>query len=116
MHEYHRGSFTEFLKTDDRGQVSVNIARPGVVKGNHWHNTKNEKFLVVRGEGLIRFRKVGEDKVTEYRVSGDKLEVVEIPCGDTHNITNVGEDDMVTVMWANEIFDPQKGDTFYEEV
>ena len=116
MHVDERGSFTEFLKTADRGQVSVNISHPGIVKGNHWHNTKNEKFLVVKGRGVIRLRKIGCDKVTEYHVSGDKLEVVEIPCGYTHNIENVGDEDMVTVMWVNEIFDPAKGDTYREEV
>ena len=116
MHKDERGSFTEFLKTDDRGQVSVNISRPGIVKGNHWHNTKNEKFLVVKGNGLIRLRKVGDSKITEYRVSGEKLEVVDIPCGYTHSITNIGDDDMVTIMWVNEVFDPQRADTFREEV
>ncbi len=116
MHTDERGSFTEFLKTPDRGQVSVNISKPGIVKGNHWHNTKNEKFLVVKGEGLIKLRRVGSDKVVEYRVSGRKLEVVDIPCGYTHSIANVGDEDMATVMWVNEIFDPQKGDTFHEEV
>ena len=116
MHEDARGSFTEFLKTSDRGQISVNISRPGMVKGNHWHNTKNEKFLVVKGRGLIKFRKIGEEKVTEYHVSGDRLEVVDIPCGYTHNITNVGDEDMVTVMWVNEVFDPEKADTYHEEV
>ncbi len=116
MHEDERGSFTEFLKTPDRGQVSVNISKPGIVKGNHWHNTKNEKFLVVKGEGLIRLRKVGDSEVIEYRVSGDKLEVVDIPCGYTHSITNIGDGDLATVMWVNEIFDPNNGDTYYEEV
>ena len=116
MHVDNRGSFTEFLRTADRGQVSVNISHPGIVKGNHWHNTKNEKFLVVKGRGVIRLRRVGDDKITEYHVSGDKLEVVDIPCGYTHNIENVGDDDMVTVMWANEIFDPDRGDTYHEEV
>ena len=116
MHEDDRGSFTEFLKTADRGQVSVNISHPGIVKGNHWHNTKNEKFLVVKGTGLIRLRRVGSDKVTEYRVSGDRLEVVDIPCGYTHSIANVGDDDMATVMWVNEVFDPSNGDTYHEEV
>jgi len=116
MHEDERGSFTEFLKTHDRGQVSVNISHPGVVKGNHWHNTKNEKFLVVKGTGLIRLRKVGSDKIVEYRVSGKKLEVIDIPCGFTHSIANIGDDDMATVMWVNEVFDPENGDTFYEEV
>lgn len=116
MHEDERGSFTEFLKSDERGQVSVNISHPGIVKGNHWHNTKNEKFLVVSGEGLIRLRKIGTDKVCEYAVSGSKLEVIDIPCGYTHSIANVGEEDMVTVMWVNEVFDPNHPDTFYEEV
>lgn len=111
-----RGSFTEFLRTDGQGQVSINISKPHIVKGNHWHHTKNEKFLVVKGTGVIRFRKIGTDKVIEYPVSGDKLQVVDIPCGYTHNIENVGDDDMVTVMWANESFDKDRPDTFYEEV
>ena len=111
-----RGSFTEFLRTDGQGQVSINISKPHIVKGNHWHHTKNEKFLVVKGTGVIRFRKIGTDKVIEYPVSGDKLQVVDIPCGYTHNIENVGDDDMVTVMWANEPFDKDRPDTFYEEV
>ena len=112
MHCDDRGSFTEFLRTPERGQVSVNISRPGIVKGNHWHHTKNEKFLVVRGEGVIRFRRIDSDQVIEYRVSGDKLQVVDIPCGYTHNIENVGDGDLVTVMWANEAFDPDRPDTF----
>ncbi len=116
MHSDTRGSFTEFLRTPERGQVSVNIAKPGIVKGNHWHNTKNEKFLVVRGEGLIRFRRVGADEVLEYRVSGERLTVVDIPTGYVHSIENVGTDDLVTVMWANEPFDPQRPDTTYEKV
>ena len=116
MHCDARGSFTEFLRTPERGQVSVNISRPGIVKGNHWHHTKNEKFLVVRGEGVIRFRRIDSDQVIEYRVSGDKLQVVDIPCGYTHNIENVGDGDLVTVMWANEAFDPENPDTFYEQV
>lgn len=111
-----RGSFTEFLKTPSYGQVSVNLSKPGIVKGNHWHNTKVEKFLVVYGSGIIRFRKIGETKVTEYRVSGEKLEVVDIPAGYTHNIENTGGTDMVTIMWANETFMKDKPDTFYEEV
>lgn len=111
-----RGSFTEFIKTPDRGQVSVNISRPGITKGNHWHHTKNEKFLVVSGTGVIRFRKVSSDEVIEYYVSGDSLEVVDIPPGYTHNIENIGDTDMVTIMWANERFDPEKTDTFFLEV
>lgn len=112
----HRGSFTEFLRTPDRGQVSINISKPGITKGNHWHHTKNEKFLVVSGEGLIRFRKIGSNEIIEYRVSGDKLQVVDIPTGYTHSIVNVGENDLVTVMWVNECFDPEKPDTHFLEV
>ncbi|WP_086349814.1 capsular polysaccharide biosynthesis protein CapF [Candidatus Enterococcus clewellii] len=112
----NRGSFTEFLKTSDRGQVSVNISKPGIVKGNHWHHTKNEKFLVVSGKGVIRFRKIDTDDVIEYFVSAEKLEVVDIPVGYTHNIENLGETDMVTVMWVNEIFDPNHPDTYFVEV
>lgn len=111
-----RGSFTEFIRTEDRGQFSVNISKPGIVKGNHWHHTKNEKFLVVSGIGVIRFRKIDSDNVIEYFVSGDKLEVVDIPVGYTHNIENLGNADMVTLMWCNECFDPNKPDTFFLEV
>lgn len=116
MHTDNRGSFTEFLRSPERGQVSINISHPDIVKGNHWHHTKNEKFLVVKGEGVIRFRNIFSREVIEYHVSGDKLEVVDIPCGYTHNIENVGTEDMVTVMWANEAFDPDHPDTFFEPV
>lgn len=116
MNVDNRGSFTEFLKTPDRGQVSINISKPGIVKGNHWHHTKNEKFLVVSGSGVIRFRKIDETEVLEYYVSGDKLQVVDIPPGYTHNIENLGSTDMVTVMWANEKFDPERPDTIFVEV
>ena len=116
MNVDNRGSFTEMIRTPERGQVSVNVSKPGITKGNHWHHTKNEKFLVVSGEGLIRFRKIDEDKIIEYRVSGDKLQVVDIPTGYTHSIVNVGETDLVTVMWVNECFDPEKPDTYYLEV
>ncbi|HBG40889.1 MAG TPA: capsular biosynthesis protein [Porphyromonadaceae bacterium] len=116
MHTDERGSFTEFLKSSDRGQVSVNISKPGITKGNHWHHTKNEKFLVVSGKGVIRFRKPDEENVIEYFVSGDRLEVVDIPVGYTHYIENLGETDMVTVMWVNEIFDPERPDTFFLKV
>lgn len=111
-----RGSFTEFIKTIDRGQVSINISKPGITKGNHWHHTKNEKFLVVAGEGIIRFRKIDEKEIIEYRVTAEKLEVVDIPPGYRHNITNTGETDMVVVMWCNELFDPERPDTFFEPV
>ena len=116
MNVDNRGSFTEFIKTPDRGQVSVNVSKPGITKGNHWHHTKNEKFLVVSGKGVIRFRKIDSDEVLEYFVSGDKMKVVDIPTGYTHNIENLGDTDMVTIMWANEPFDPEKPDTYYLEV
>jgi UDP-2-acetamido-2,6-beta-L-arabino-hexul-4-ose reductase len=112
MNVDNRGSFTEMIRTPERGQISVNISKPGITKGNHWHHTKNEKFLVVSGRGIIRFRKVGSDNVIEYHVSGEKLEVVDIPTGYTHNIENLGDSDMITIMWANECFDPEKPDTY----
>ena len=115
-HADARGSFTEFVKSPDRGQVSVNISKPGITKGNHWHHTKNEKFLVVKGEAVIRFRKVGTEKIYEYPVSGEKLMVVDIPTGYTHSIENTGTEDLITIMWANEPFDPADPDTFFEEV
>jgi len=113
-----RGSFTEIIRTYERGQFSVNISKPHITKGNHWHHTKNEKFVVVSGKGVIRFRKINDPdaEVIEYYVSGDKIEVVDIPVGYTHNIENLGDTDMVTFMWANEVFNPEKPDTFFEEV
>lgn len=111
-----RGSFTEFIRTPDRGQVSVNISKPGITKGNHWHDTKNEKFLVVSGQGVIRFRKIGSEEIIEYFVSEEKLEVVDIPIGYTHNIENLGTKEMVTIMWVNEPFNREKPDTHYLEV
>lgn len=116
MNVDNRGSFTEFIRTSDCGQVSVNISKPGITKGNHWHHTKNEKFLVVKGEGSIRFRKIDEDDIIDYRVNGEKLEVIDIPTGYTHNIENLGDDDMITIMWANEAFVPEKPDTYYLKV
>jgi UDP-2-acetamido-2,6-beta-L-arabino-hexul-4-ose reductase len=108
----NRGSFTEFLKTNEGGQVSINILKPNVIKGNHWHHTKNEKFLVVHGTGVIRFRKINSIEIIEYFVSGDKHEVVDIPVGYTHNIENNGKTDMVCIMWVNEIFDKERPDTY----
>ena len=116
MHEDARGSFTEILRTGNCGQFSVNISKPGITKGNHWHHTKNEKFLVVQGEAVIRFRKIDEDKVYSYSVSGDKLEVVDIPTGYTHSIENTGEGDLVTFMWCNECFNPARPDTYALDV
>ena len=118
-----RGSFTEFLRTPERGQVSVNVSKPGIAKGNHWHMSKWEKFLVVSGTASIKLRKIGEDTegnpypVDEYVVRGEDMRVVEMIPGYTHSITNLSDtDDLVTVMWANEPFDPDNPDTYYEEV
>jgi UDP-2-acetamido-2,6-beta-L-arabino-hexul-4-ose reductase len=116
MNRDDRGSFTEIIRTADRGQFSVNISKVGIVKGNHWHDTKNEKFVVVSGRGVIRFRKHGETEIIEYFVSGESIEVVDIPTGYTHNIENLGDTDMVTFMWCNECFNPQSPDTFFLEV
>lgn len=112
-----RGSFTEIIRTPDRGQFSVNISKPGITKGQHWHHTKNEKFVVVSGHGLIQLRKIGTDEVLNYEVNGDKIEVVEMIPGYTHNIINLSDtEDLVTFMWCNECFDPARPDTFFEEV
>ena len=112
-----RGSFTELLKTVDCGQVSVNISRPGVTKGQHWHNTKWEFFIVVAGHGLIQQRRVGSEEILEFEVSGDQIQAVQMLPGYTHNIINLSEtENLVTVMWANESFDPARPDTFSEPV
>ena len=112
-----RGSFTEFLKTEANGQFSINVSKPGITKGQHWHNTKWEFFLVVSGHGLIQERKIGTDEIIEFEVSGDKLEAIHMLPGYTHNIINLSEtENLVTVMWANELFNKEKPDTFFEEV
>ncbi len=112
-----RGSFTELLKTEKCGQFSVNISNPGITKGQHWHHTKWEFFIVVSGRGLIQLRKIGTDEVIDFYVSGDKIEAVHMLPGYTHNIINLSEtENLVTLMWANEQFDPNHPDTFYEEV
>lgn len=112
-----RGSFTELLKSDKVGQVSINISKPGITKGEHWHNTKWEFFIVVSGHGLIQERKIGTDEVIEFEVSGDKIEAIHMLPGYTHNIINLSEtENLVTVMWANESFDPNHPDTFFEKV
>ena len=117
MNEDARGSFTELLKTADHGQFSVNISKPGITKGQHWHNTKWEFFIVVSGEALIQQRRIGTEEVLEFRVSGDRIEAVHMLPGYTHNIINLSDTrDLVTLMWANESFDPQRPDTFFEKV
>ena len=118
-----RGSFTEIIRTADRGQFSVNISKPEITKGNHWHHSKNEKFVVVKGEALIQLRKIGKDEngndfpIIEFKVNGEKIQVVEMITGYTHNIINLSKtEDLVTFMWANEPFNPEKPDTFFEKV
>lgn len=112
-----RGSFTELLKTAECGQFSVNISKPGITKGQHWHNSKWEFFIVVAGHGLIQERKIGTDEIIEFEVSGDKIEAIHMLPGYTHNIINLSEtENLVTVMWANEQFDPNRPDTFFEKV
>lgn len=112
-----RGSFTELLRSEKCGQVSVNISKPGITKGEHWHNTKWEFFIVVSGKGLIQQRRVGSDEVLNFEVSGEKIEAVHMLPGYTHNIINLSDtEDLVTVMWANEAFDPSKPDTYFEKV
>ena len=112
-----RGSFTELLKTEKCGQFSVNISKPGITKGEHWHHTKWEFFIVVSGKGLIQQRRVGSEEVLNFEVSGEKIEAIHMLPGYTHNIINLSDtEDLVTVMWANECFDPGKPDTFFEKV
>jgi len=112
----NRGSFTEIIRTCDRGQFSVNVSKPGITKGNHWHHTKNEKFVVVSGKGLIQFRKIGSKEVIDYHVTGDEIMVIDIPTGYTHNIINESDTDLITFIWCNECFDPSKPDTYFERV
>ena len=117
MNVDNRGSFTELVKSLDRGQVSINISKPGITKGQHWHNTKTEKFIVVAGTGIIQLRKIGTDEIVEYRVSGEEITIVDMIPGYTHNIINLSEtENLVTVMWCNECFNPERPDTFFEEV
>ena len=117
MNHDNRGSFTELLKTEKCGQISVNISKPGITKGQHWHNSKWELFIVVSGKGLIQQRQINGDEVLNFYVSGEKIQAVQILPGYTHNIINLSEtEDLVTIMWANELFNPNKPDTFKEEV
>lgn len=116
MNHDQRGSFTELIRTEERGQISVNIIKPGVTKGEHWHHTKNEKFIVVNGKGLIRLRQIFSREILDFHVTGAKIEVVDIPPGYTHNITNEGDTDLVAVMWANEKFQKDRPDTYFLKV
>ena len=117
MNVDNRGSFTELLKTENCGQFSVNISKPSITKGEHWHHSKWEFFIVVSGHGLIKLHKIGTDLVYEFEVSGEKIEAIHMLPGYTHNIINLSEtEDLVTVMWANEQFDPNHPDTFGEKV
>lgn len=115
-HIDNRGSFTELLRLDEKGQISINVFKPGITKGNHWHHTKVEKFIVVKGKGCIKFRKIDSNKVFEYHVSDEKLEVVDVPVGYTHSFVNEGKEDMIAIIWSNECYDENKPDTYYMEV
>ncbi len=117
MNRDARGSFTELLRTEKCGQFSVNVSKPGITKGQHWHHTKWEFFMVVAGHGLIQMRRIGTDEVLDFEVTGEEIKAIHMLPGYTHNIINLSDtDDLVTVMWANECFDPAKPDTFYQEV
>ena len=115
-HEDDRGTFYEILKTIDSGQISVSITKPGITRGNHYHNTKNEKFLVIRGKALIELRNIFSKEVIKYEVSDEELKIVEMIPGYTHNITNIGDDEMILLIWANENFDSNNSDTYYLKV
>lgn len=112
----NRGWLAEFIKSEGFGQIFISKTKPGIIRGNHWHHTKVEKFLVIQGEAVIKFRQVEGDDVLEYRVSGDDPEVVDIPAGYTHSISNIGENELITLFWADESFNPEKPDTYYLEV
>lgn len=112
----HRGWLAEVIKSQSFGQIFISKTKPGITRGNHWHHTKVEKFLVVQGEAIIKFRRIDSEEVIEYRVSGEKLQIVDIPPGYTHSITNIGETELITIFWASEIFNSQAPDTYYMEV
>ncbi|MCL5018900.1 MAG: NAD-dependent epimerase/dehydratase family protein [Patescibacteria group bacterium] len=116
MKHDNRGWLAEFIKSKQFGQIFISRTKPGITRGNHWHNTKAEKFLVIDGEALIRFKQINSSEIIEYKVSGEELKVLDIPAGYTHSITNTGHNDLITLFWADEIFDPQKPDTFYLEI
>ncbi len=115
-HADARGSFSELIRSVHAGQLSVSVTKPGITRGQHWHHTKVEKFIVVAGEGVIRFRRLDSDQVLTYPVSGSRIDIVDIPPGYTHNITNTGTEDLLLLIWAGELFDPTQPDTYYEEV
>lgn len=116
MKNDNRGWLAEFIKSKNSGQIFISCTKPGVTRGNHWHHTKIEKFLVVAGEAVIKFRHLNSNNFLEYRVSGEKLRVLDIPAGYTHAITNTGDTDLITIFWADEIFDQHNPDTYYLEV
>lgn len=116
MNKDRRGCFAELFKTKERGQISINITKPGITKGEHWHHSKNEKFVVVYGKGWIRLRQIHSCKIVDFHVSGEKIEVIEIPPGYTHNIINEGETDLITIIWANENFCKENPDTYFLKV
>lgn len=116
MKRDERGILSEFIKSKSLGQIFISKTKPGITRGNHWHHSKTEKFLVIQGEALISFRKIGSDEKIEYRVSGNELRVVDIPAGYTHSITNVGKNELITLFWASEIFNSEKPDTYYDKV
>lgn len=116
MKHDNRGWLAEFIKSEHFGQVFISRTKPGITRGNHWHHTKVEKFLVIEGEAVVKFRRIGGEDIIEYPVSGEKLKVVDIPVGYTHSITNIGNTDVITLFWADEIFDSTEPDTYYLEV
>lgn len=116
MKKDNRGWLSELLKSPHFGQVFVSKTKPGITRGNHWHHTKVEKFIVIQGQAVIRFRQIHGDNVIEVPVSGDELQIIDIPTGYTHSITNAGDTDLLTLFWANEVFDPTEPDTYYLEV
>lgn len=116
MHKDDRGSFTEIFRTPERGQISINVSKPGITKGNHWHHSKNEKFIVVSGKAKIQLRQIHTAETVEFHVDGKRLEVVDIPPGYTHCIINEGKEELVTMIWCNECFQPEWPDTIYDKV
>lgn len=116
MKHDNRGWLAEFIKTEHSGQVFISRTKPGITRGNHWHHTKVEKFLVIEGEAVVKFRRIEDEKILEYPVNGLSLRVIDIPPGYTHSITNTGTTDVITLFWANELFNPDKPDTYYLEV